>query len=357
MVKKFYMPVFVLLMSVMLVLSGCNTNKEPKEALRSAAINALKVDSYVQTNQIKIKNLTVDGSAADDEQVGAVLSMLKDAELNIKQIYQRDPMQTEATLEVKLNGDMAMTFTIPFVVTKEKVYVKVPSIPFLPMPEGIVGKFLEIDLKELAEQSGNEFSMDALDTEKSQKLAAEISDAVLGEYDSAKYFKNIDSKDAQLPDGYKAKQVVQFSITNDNVKDAITVLVKNALPKIIDVISKEEYRSMLELSSEDIEEFKEELNTLDDTEMNETLDELSDYLTINTFTLNTAIDKNNYPSHTDLNLDIEIKDPEEGINVAFALQMTSTMTEINKKTEFEIGIPTDTITLDELAEEMGGFGY
>lgn len=357
MVKKFYMPVFVLLMSVMLVLSGCNTNKEPKEALRSSAINALKLDSYVQTNQIKILNLTVDGSEAEDAQVGAVLSMLKDAEFNIKQIYQRDPMQTEATLEVKLNGDMAMTITIPFVVTKEKVYVKIPSIPLLPMPENIVGKFLEIDLKELAEESGGEFNLDSLDTDKSQKLAAEISDAVLGEYDSAKFFKNIEAKEAQLPEGFKAKQIVQFGITNDNVKEAITILVKNALPKVIDVISKEEYRSMLQLTSEQIDEFKEEMKTIDDGEIAKDLEDLNKYLTINKFTLNTAIDKKNYPSYTDLNVDLAIKDPEEGINVTIAMQMTSTMSEINKKTEFEIGIPTDTLTLDELAEQMGGFGY
>ncbi|MNJ70756.1 hypothetical protein D3C77_672380 [compost metagenome] len=114
---------------------------------------------------------------------------------------------------------------------------------------------------------------------------------------------------------------------------------------------------MLQVSSEDLDLLKEELNTLNDTEMSEALDELNKYLTINKFTLNTAIDKNNYPSYTDLNVDLAIKDPDEGVNVTFAMQMTSTMSEINKKTEFEIGIPTDVITLDELGEQMGGFGY
>ncbi|MNI43734.1 hypothetical protein D3C73_980740 [compost metagenome] len=358
MFKKFYMPVFVLLMSVVLVLSGCNTKKEPKEALASAATNALKMESYVTNNQIKILNLTVDESTSEENaQVGAVLSMLKDAEINISQVYQKDPMQTEATLEVKLSGDMAMTFTIPFVITKEKVYVKIPNIPVLPMPESIVGKFLVVDMKELAEENGEAFNPDMFDTDKTQKLSAELSAAVLGEYDSAKFFKNVEAKDLQLPEGFKEKQIVQFYITNDNVKEAITILVNNALPKVLDILGKEEYRSMLQLTTEDIEELKKELKEGDQAELGKELDELKDYLTINQFTVNTAIDKKNFPSYSEVNADVAINDPESDVNVKLAFQVKSTVTKINEKPEFKIGIPTDTITMDELETEMSGLGY
>ncbi|MNW12949.1 hypothetical protein D3C71_2107670 [compost metagenome] len=78
------------------------------------------------------------------------------------------------------------------------------------MPETIVGKFLVLDVKELAEENGEEFNPDMFDTEKTQKLSAELSAAVLGEYDSAKYFKNVEAKAVQLPEGFKEKRIVQF---------------------------------------------------------------------------------------------------------------------------------------------------
>ena len=67
-----------------------------------------------------------------------------------------------------LKGDMGMTFNIPMVMTAEKLYVKVPNIPFFPIPENVVGKFLELDLKELAEQEGTEWNPDAMDAAKTQ---------------------------------------------------------------------------------------------------------------------------------------------------------------------------------------------
>ena len=107
------------------------------------------------------------------------MSMLKDAQLNVTGVYQSEPMQTEMTLGIELKGDMGMTFNIPMVMTAEKLYVKVPNIPFFPIPENVVGKFLELDLKELAEQEGTEWNPDAMDAAKTQKLSNEVMDAVL----------------------------------------------------------------------------------------------------------------------------------------------------------------------------------
>ncbi len=124
--RKFFMSALILLMSVTLILSGCGTKKEPKEALKSAAVTALKMDSYVSESQIKLTDLTFDSSSSPE--MGAVYSMLKDAELTLTQVYQKDPMQTEASLEVKLTGDFSTTITLQFVMTKDKVYIKIFTI-------------------------------------------------------------------------------------------------------------------------------------------------------------------------------------------------------------------------------------
>ncbi|MCK8490170.1 hypothetical protein M0651_23695 [Paenibacillus sp. MBLB2552] len=356
--KKLLTSCLLVMLSVVLVLSGCSSKKEPKEALSSAAVKALEMNSYVLENQMKILDFSVEGTPeAESPEVGAVLSMLKNAEINIKQVYQKDPMQTEATLEVKLTGDMTTTITIPLVMTPEKLYVKVPSIPFLPMPESVTGKFLVLDMKELAEQSGEEFNPDLFNPEKSQKLGTELMGALFAEYESGAYFTNIDPKEASLPEGFKAKQVVQFAITNENVKEAVTILVNQALPKMLDILAKEEYRSMLQLTPEELEQAKKELQEGNQDELGKALDEMKNNLQINKFTVDTAIDENNYPAYYNVQADVAVNDPDTQTNIKVALQMTSRFTQINEKPAFEIGIPTDTLTMEQLQEEMGQFGY
>ncbi|MEF2968959.1 DUF6612 family protein [Paenibacillus sp. M1] len=355
--SKWFLSVLAVLMSAVLALSGCTAKKEPKEALGSAAAQAMKMDSYAVSNQIKIVDFSVESASPEGAEMGAVFSMLKNAELNINQVYQKDPLQTEATVELKLTGDMSTTISLPLVVTGEKMYVKIPNIPFLPLPESVVGKFLEMDLKELAEQSGEDFNPDLFNPDKTQKLSSELMSAVLAEYDSDTYFKDVDPKDVTLPDGYNAKQVVQFSVTDDNVKEAVTILINKALPKVLDIMGKEEYRSLLNLEPEDIEQAKKELQEGNQDELGKALDEMKEDLKINTFTINSAIDKEGYPSYSDLNADVEINDSETGDIFKLALQVKSTISKINEKPEFTIGIPTDTITMEQFEAEMGGLGY
>ncbi|KAF4319881.1 hypothetical protein G195_006855 [Phytophthora kernoviae 00238/432] len=246
-------------------------------------------------------------------------------------------MQTEMTVGIELKGDMGMTFTIPMVMTAEKLYVKVPSIPFFPIPETVVGKFLELDLKELAEQEGTEWNPDAMDAAKTQKLSNEVMDAVLSEYDQDKFFKNLDVKDAQLPEGLDAKQVVQFSVNNDNVKEAVTVLA-------------------------DIDKAKEDLKIteVDQAEMAKDLDQLKDTLTINQFHIDFALDKKDFPVYQKMVADLLIKQPDTKDEVKLAFTGSNTYTKINEKPAFKINIPTgeDVITMDKFEELMNAsYGY
>ncbi|MBP2002778.1 D-Tyr-tRNAtyr deacylase [Paenibacillus shirakamiensis] len=342
----------VLMLTVVVVLSGCTSKKEPKEALQAAAANAMKMDTYVVDNQFMIKDFTTN-MGQGQEQVGQVVQMLKNAEFNVHSVYQKAPMQTESTLEIKLKGDVATTITIPFVMTPEKIYVKIPSVPFLPLPKESINKFLVLDLKELAKESGTELKADMFNPEKTQKLGSEISNAVFAEYDSAKYFKNLDKKDIALPKDYSEKQIVQFYITNENVKEAVTTFVNKALPKILDIISKDEYRDMLQLSKEDIDKAKKDIMSGNQDELNKAINEMKNNLKINQFTVNTAIDKNDYPSYQNLNANVEISDPSTKQDVKLNVEGNTTYTKINEKQKFDIGIPTNTITLEQLQQQMG----
>ncbi|WP_410513001.1 hypothetical protein PaeBR_00435 [Paenibacillus sp. BR2-3] len=361
MIKKWGISAAALLLAAVLILPGCASKQEPKEALKAAATKATTMTSYETKSRFVINNLTIDEESAGeaDGMTTQVLSMLKNAEITVDSVYQADPMQTEATLVLNLKGDMAMSFTVPMVITTEKVFIKIPSIPFLPLPETVVGKFLELDLKELAEQEGTEFNPGALDTAKAQKLSNEVMDTFLAEYDEAEYFKDIDPKNAKLPEGVDAKQVVQFQVTNDNVKEAITIFVNNALPKIIDILGKDEYKEMLQIDAADLAKAKEEIQSGETrTEMDKVLADPGKYLTVNQFKFNTAINKDEFPVYQDLLMDVKMTDPEAGTKMGLSLTGSNQYSRINEKPEFKIGIPQgdDVVSMEELEQQFNEMG-
>lgn len=362
MIKKWGLSAAALLLSAAVILPGCaNKEEAPKEALKTSATKMTALTSYEMKSKITINNLTIDAptSGESDATTTQVLSMLKNADLSIDGIFQAEPMQTELTLVLNLKGDVGMSFNVPMVMTKEKLYIKVPSIPFFPIPETIVGKFVELNLKELAEQQGTEWNPEAVDTKKMQKLSNEVLDTLMAEYDEEKYFNDIKPKEAGLPEGVEAKQVVQFKVTNDNVKEAITIFANNALPKIIDILGKEEYKGVLKIEEADLAKAKEAIQSSEErAEFDKELADLNTYLTINDFHFNTAINKDDFPEYQELLMDIKINDPDQGENVGLSLTASNQYSKINEKQTFKIGIPQgeDVITMEELQQQFGGLG-
>lgn len=357
--KKLFGSFGALVMAGTLVLSGCGSNaaspaakveETPKALLKSSVTSTMAATSYQMDSNFTLNELTVKvpPTSADTASVDQVVSMLKGAEFNMKTIYQGDPMQTEMNLEVKLKGDMEMTIKLPIVMTKEKMYVKVPNIALLPLPENLVGKFIELDLKELAAEQGAEFNEAMLDPKKSQKLSADLSAAVLDSFDEATYFKKVAVGDAGLPEGVTAEEVVRFEVTNDNVKDAITTLVNVALPKVIETLDTPEYREMLGMTEQELKDAKSELSTTDNEQMSKDLDELKNYLTVNTFQLDTALNEDNFPIFQKMTLDVDFQDTESNTSGTVSMVGSSTYSKVNEAQTFEVGIPTDTVTLDEL---------
>lgn len=356
--KKFAAIMLTLLLAVTVVLSGCAKKEEPKAAVTNAATNAMKMTSYGMKSKYVIEDLQVNIPGVEgDPDVTQAMTMLKNSELTLDGIYQADPMQTEMKMGINLKGDMAMSINIDMVMTQEKIYIKVPSIPMLPIPEDVAGKFIMMDLKELAEQSGETFSPEMLDAEKSQKFGHEILEAFLSEYDQAKYFQEIEVKDANLPEGVDAKQVVQFFITNDTLNEAVETLVNKVAPKVVDIAGKEEYRQLLGLTQEDIDMAKEEVSSVNQDELKTGMEEIQQALKINTFHVNTAIDKKDFPAYQDIIMNVDFNDPESDENVKLAVKGSTQYTNINEKQEFVIGIPNDAdvMTIEEFQESMGSY--
>ncbi|MBO3284658.1 hypothetical protein MKY98_00490 [Paenibacillus sp. FSL M8-0228] len=351
--KKLSVLVLTMVLLLTVALVGCSKKLEPKEAVTTGTANAMKLNSYESKSQFTVKDLTISSATLPSEQSAMITSMLKNADITLDGVYQKEPFQSEMTLGIHLKGDLSTSFTIPMVMTKDKLYVKIPNIPFYPLPQDVVGKFLIIDPQELAKQSGQEFNPAAMDQEKSQKFANEVIAAIMNEYDQATYFFDIDPKDAKLPQGVEAKQVVQFKITNDNVKKAVDTFVTKAVPKAIDIMSKDEYISLFQLKKEDLTAAKLAVET-NTSDFRKKLDELKNYLTVKQFDINTALNKDNIPVYQDLNANVEMNDPATKDNVKLSVTGYTQYNKINAKAAFKVGIPTadQVLTMEQLQQKM-----
>lgn len=343
---KMVQKIAVLLLAViMVVIAGCSSGKPPKEALQAAMTKISEADSYTVKMTFGLDELEIPEDAAlqgDAAASAAIVSMIKDATITVDAVYQKDPMRTDLNMEIVLPGDMEMKLTVPMILSEETLYVKVPQIPMLPLPETITGKFIKIDLKELAKQQG----AGEIDMAEQQKLGKELGAVLLKHFDEKTYFSEPKAEDAGLPAGLKSEQVIAFEINDGNYDKTVETVINQVLPEVLDVlIANGESLKSLQLKKADIEKFKTDL----ETNKAELLDTLKKDVKVNSLKVTAAI-SDGYLSYQAGKINIEASDKESGQKMKLGLHYDVTYSDMNKAPKFENEIPTDAITLDELTQ-------
>ena len=335
--------IYVLIIVMSLIFAGCSSNTlSPKAALEKASLNTQGANSYAITASVILNELEIDAAAselqANPEASAMALAILKDAKINIDGIYMKDPMRADLNMEIVLPGFMDMKLEVPMKLTQEKLYVKIPSIPLLQLPETVTGKFIEIDLNELAAAQG---ASEAANAAEQQQLVQELSQALLGHFDEKDYFSEPKAADAGLPDGLKADQIVRFEINEQNYDATVETLIQTILPELLDiVIANEGYLQSLNLDKADLEEAKAELNSSKD----EIIATLKNDINFN-LQLTGAI-KDKYLIHQHAQIAAQATDG----TMKVGLELNVDYKDINKNVSFDGELPTDTVTLEQLAE-------
>ncbi|MFD0712867.1 hypothetical protein [Paenibacillus sp. GCM10027626] len=338
----------VLLAAILMVVTACSSGKPPKEAAVSALSKMTELKSYTFKGSFGFDEVEIPQDLADSAEAAgaaAVVSMLKGAKVDVKGTYQADPMRSDITLDLTLgSADSSFNLSIPMIMTKEKMWVKVPAIPGLPIPEEISGKFVEIDTKKLMEEAETPMP----DTALMQKLGQEALKVLLDGFDEKTYFSELKAKDVQgLPEGMKPDQIVRFAITPDNFDDTVKTLVSTVIPKLIDTVaSKEEYMTALNLKKEDLEQAKKEVTATDDSEITKALEEMKKDLVVHELSMTGAI-KGGYLTYQDVRANLEFT-PEDSEKVKLGFHFSTTYDDINKSVKFENEIPSDAISIEEL---------
>ncbi|SFB60204.1 hypothetical protein SAMN05216312_11698 [Cohnella sp. OV330] len=332
---------------VLILLAGCTGSKSAEETLQDALKKSSQIDSYSMKGSLQISDLKLPESADDGGYTSMASSFLSNAELSWTGGYRKDPMLAEINLQVAIKGDLAMTVTVPILMNKEKLWVKVPNIPMLGLPAEIVGKYIEVDLKKLAEQQGED--LQSLDIGTTQKLVNDVSAIVFKHIDEDTYLKDVSAKDAGITaDG--VDKVVQTHVTKDQVEPLIQTVVNDIAPEVIDLLSKnEEYRKLLKIEQSDLDEAKKSLAESKDNDISKDLEEFKKSVQTLDILSNIGIDGKGYASYTDAK--IAFAGSEEGQSASGTIKVVQELTDINGDVKLS-GEPKaeDVLTEDQLSQ-------
>lgn len=334
----------LLLAVILIVIAGCSSGKPPKEALTAAMAKNAEANSYKLKMSLGLDELVIPQNAevqAEAAAAAAMVGMLKGAAINIDAVYKKDPMRMDMNVEIVIPGDMEMKLTVPMIMTQDLLYVKIPQTPMLPLPETVTGKYIKIDLKELAAQQGGA----EIDMAEQQKLGKELGEALLKHFDERTYFSEPKAEDAGLPAKLKADQIVAVEVNESNYAQTVDTVVEKVLPEIIDLLlNNEAYLKSLQLQKADIEKFKSEL----EANKAEMLNVLKNDVKVNQLKLTGAI-KDGYLVYQAGQVNIEAKDKATGQQVSLGLHFDANITDIDKEVTFE-ELPADALSLDELTK-------
>lgn len=358
--RKLGFAAWIMLLAFALVLGGCTSDsKSPKETLMDATGKTANLKSYTFTGSVKMEELKLPEEMTSDLNTSMMLGMLQNAEISWTGAYRLDPMLTEMNMKIITSGDMALTINTTMIMTQEKMWIKVPNIPMLAsfIPQSLVGKFVELDMKELAKQQGTE--MPNMDVAKSQQFVTDLSGIVFKHIDEETYLKSVKPKEAGIPEEAGADKAVQVHVTRDQVEPLAQTFMKNILPEIFDLLSKnEEYRNMLQLKQEDIDNARKEVSQMSDEEFKKGMDEFKKSVTALDVTSNIGIDKEGYANYSNTLMKMEMND--NGQTGSGTLRFVSQMTNINGDVKFETGEPKDAVSMEQfqqaIAEHMSGGG-
>jgi len=344
--KKIWALAATVLLLLGTLLVGCSQESKatPKDILIEAYGKSTEITSAKFEGSIKLNLGLPDSVIQEDPSTAMVLNMLNNAALSFRGTTQLDPALTELFLTILVTGDTEIAIHLPILAIEDKMWVKIPNTPFLPLPDDSIGKYLELDFAELSEMSGQEITNPSPEQQQQyQQLGKEIAELFFGAFDENTYFSKESKEDAGIPDDVNTDQVVKFELTDDNFRPFIESLYV-VLPALIDKVAEIKEAG---LTQAEVEEFKAELQA-SEQDLDATLDELEQNMTIHKASTVTAVDKNGFVAYTGLEVDLAIT--SEGETGRIGLQAAFKQSEINEKVEFELQQPdaSEVIKFQEL---------
>ncbi|MBH5320500.1 hypothetical protein I6N90_22155 [Paenibacillus sp. GSMTC-2017] len=332
----------IVMMITAVVISGCSGATPPKQALQAAILKTMDAESYKLSTTIQINELDLPvATEAKGFSIGSFAGILKDATIKVDAHYSKKSVRTDMNAEIVLPGMMDMKLTVPMIMQENLLYVKLPVLPLLQLPESVVGKYVVVDLDKLATDQGTNSPASFAEL---QKFIKEFSVAGLKHFDEKTYFSKVKAADAQLIEGLKVDQVVTFAINDKNYAGTVELLVNKVLPELLDIVlANEASHQVLQVEKAELEKLKADW----DTDKTELLNVLQNDLKIHTLELTGAI-KDKYLVYQNGKVNMEVTNKESGLINKVGFSFSGHYTELNKDVKFEQEIPKEVLTWEQV---------
>lgn len=337
----------VALMAAMLALSACGKKTSLKETMQNAWAASMEMKTFSFVGSFVIDELELPPSMREEADL-PFLNTIRNASLALSGTYVQDPLRMEMDLKFTLPGDLALTVNVPVIFTENKVYVKVPDIPMLPLGDA-AGRFVEIDLAELAEKNGG--MMPAIDVEAQRKLSGEVLGILFKHLDEKDYFRELKKNDVPgLPGDLKADRYIQFGVAQDNFEAFMLTLAEQVLPEIVDLLLENEaYRSALQITEDELRQAKEKLASNDPESLRKSLEELQQNLKINELSLTGAL-MGDHLVYQALKGNFEVSENGETTKIGFTFNIR--YDKINEDVTFKYDIPADALSIEQFQQSL-----
>ncbi|MBO7746200.1 hypothetical protein I8J29_18485 [Paenibacillus sp. MWE-103] len=336
----------VLLIAGCAALTGCSSSDSPKEALLNALAKTNDAKTFTYTGSFTIDDIRLPetpGTATNQEALmkAALPVLLKGAVIQVRGVVQKEPRHAELTLDAKLGtGDVKLSLTVPMIVTADRLYMKMPDVPGLGIPQEAAGKFVVIDAK-TEEQGG----ANALADGSIVRLSEDTLKALFDSLDEKTYFSGPKAADVKdVPEGYKADRFVRVTVGESQADEAMTAIAGKAIPQIIDLILKNEaYMKALSVTEAQLEAAKKEL----------TADKLKQGTTIKALDVTGGI-QDDYLTFESGHVLVDSTDAAKGMKLDAHFELTRD--NLNETVKFDYEEPKDAVPLDSLQDWLAPDG-
>ncbi|MFF2484286.1 hypothetical protein [Paenibacillus sp. NPDC058071] len=326
----------LLMIAAFLIIAGCSSGKAPKDALLNAMQKTGEANSYAAQITFGIDQLANPQAKNSDPAAAIVTGLLQGAIFTADTVYQKEPLRVDMELGVKA-GDL--TLNLPLIMDGQKLYVKIPAIPLLQLPESIIGHYIEVDVEAIAAQ---QTSAEALDLEAQMELTQKVSAILMKHFDEKTFFRTMKADDVGLPDGIQASQIVRFKIDERNAAKSTDIMLNKVLPELLDLLaSNDAYLQTAQLKKEDIQKLKADLESKKS--------DITDNLKINELSVIGAI-KGDYLSYQSGKVDIAFTNALTNQTSTLAFHFDVKYSGVNEPAAFKNEIPKDAVKLEELTK-------
>jgi len=348
--KKWRLAGIAALMAVSAVLAACSAKKSPEELLRRAAEKSRDIQSYTFAGLLQMEGMTplLGGGNAG---FAAPPNQPFQLEISWNGVYRTDPMLAEADLDIRFTGGSEIAVSLPVVMNRDKIWIRVPDVPLLPVPREAVGQFLEIDQRLLAEEQDAPLSPRDLGALK--RLYPDLVGVLFKHLDEKTYFTVLSKKEAVLPDQADVRDVVRMRVDKEHLRPLVETLVRQIAPEAIDLLGREEYRELHGIDPSVLEKMKRELAEYAETELQQDLQRIERLPDPFIVTADVGMNREGYVTWLDITVDAGFRDAQDQPG-RYRLRAKSEFADINAEPKFRYGEPRDALTVEELMRLFAG---